>query len=85
MEINDSQITSLDVSNNTVLRGLDLQSNQLTNLDISNNTDLESIDLNNLPSLNEVCVWETPFPPDGVDVDVTNSPNVVFTTDCTGG
>jgi len=38
-----------------------------------------------LPSINEVCVWEMPFPPEGVEVSKTNSPNLYFTTDCTGG
>ena len=81
----DNQLTSLDVSNNTALGGLNLSNNQLISLDISNNIDLRGVQLNDMPSINEVCVWEMPFPPDGVDVDVTNSPNVVFTTDCTGG
>jgi len=54
-------------------------------LDVSNNTALNWLNLNDMPSLNKVCVWEMPFPPDEVDVDVTNSPNVLFTTDCTGG
>jgi len=62
-----------------------LENNQLTSLDISNSTALDFIGLNDMPSINEVCVWEMPFPPDGVGVDVTNSPNVFFTTDCTGG
>ena len=38
------------------------------------------IDGNN--RLNKVCVWSTPFPPIGVEVDTTGSPNVYFTTDC---
>jgi len=35
-----------------------------------------------MPSLFKVCVWTTPFPPEGVDVDTTGSPNVYFTIDC---
>ncbi len=35
-----------------------------------------------MPSLGQVCVWDIPFPPAGVDVDTTDSPNVYFTTDC---
>jgi len=38
--------------------------------------------LMNMSSLYKVCVWEMPFPPDGVSVDSTDSPNVYFTTDC---
>ena len=33
-------------------------------------------------SLEKVCVWNMQFPPDGVEVDTTGSPNVYFTTDC---
>ena len=36
----DNQLTSLDVSNNTVLMFLNCRNNQLTNLDVSNNTTL---------------------------------------------
>jgi len=35
-----------------------------------------------MPSLYKVCVWQTPFPPDGVSVVYEGSPNVYFTTDC---
>ena len=56
--------------------------NQLTSLDVSNNTLLDQLYLRDMPSLFEVCVWEIPFPPDGVNVNISNSPNVFFTTDC---
>ncbi len=83
LSLSNNQLTNLDVSNNTALEWLFLSHNQLTSLDVSNNTALTSIDLHDMPSINEVCVWEMPFPPDGVGVDMTNSPNVFFTTDCT--
>jgi hypothetical protein len=35
-----------------------------------------------MPSLGEVCVWELPFPPEGMTVHTTGSPNVYFTTEC---
>jgi len=35
-----------------------------------------------MPTLFKVCVWEMPFPPSGISIDTTNSPNVYFTTDC---
>jgi len=35
-----------------------------------------------MPTLHEVCVWTMPFPPDGVNVDTTGSPNVFFTNEC---
>ena len=92
-----NQLTSLDVSDNTSLISLECNSNQLINLNISKNYNLLSslsciwdsctygfLDLSNMPTLNEVCVWEMPFPPeDKVElVDTTGSLNVYFTTEC---
>ena len=77
-----NQLTSLDVSNNTALTVLHCFSNQLTSLDISKNISLTIIKLRDMPSLNEVCVWELPFPPAGVEIDIANSPNINFTIDC---
>ena len=77
-----NQLTSLDVSNNTALTVLHCFSNQLSSLDVSNNISVKIIQLRDMPSLIEVCVWELPFPPAGVEVDMTNSPNINFTTEC---
>ncbi len=77
-----NQLTSLDVSNNPALTVLHCFSNQLTSLDISGNTSLKNIQLRDMPSLTEVCVWELPFPPNGVELDIVNSPNINFTTEC---
>jgi len=55
-------------------------------LDISNNSSISTLDIKEMPSLYEVCVWEMPFPPNnGVHVYTDGSPNVYFTTECTGG
>ncbi len=78
----NNQLTELNVSSNTVLEGLLCADNQLTNLDVSKNTALNWIHLIDMPSLIEVCVWTTPFPPEGVELDITGSPNVYFTTEC---
>ncbi len=77
-----NQLTTLDVSNNTALRGLLCGGNQLTSLDVSNNTELEELSLSSMPTLYKVCVWATPFPPVGVNVYTTSSPNIYFTTEC---
>jgi len=77
-----NQLTSLDVSNNTELRNLGCARTQLTSLDVSNNFALEQLNISEMPSLHEVCVWEIPFPPEGVHVFTTGSPNVYFTTEC---
>jgi len=81
----NNQLSNLDVSNNIALEKLDCCGNQLTSLDISNNTALDLLDLMWMPSLLEVCVWTMPFPPYGVEVRTTDSPNVFFTTECALG
>lgn len=75
-------LTDLDVSQNPELWELDCSSTQLTDLDLSKNNHLQQINLRNIPSLTKVCVWEMPFPPPGIYVDTTGSPNVYFTTEC---
>ena len=76
-------ISSLGISDITGIEAfvnLDLlycNRNNLTSLDVSNNYSLVE-----MPTLGEVCVWEMPFPPVGVTVDTTGSPNVYFTADC---
>jgi Leucine-rich repeat (LRR) protein len=79
----DNQLTSLIFSDNNALNYLFCDNNQLSTLDISNNTALERLSLSQMPNLGQVCVWEMPFPPDGVEVNTTGSPNVYFTLDCT--
>ena len=90
-EINcaDNQLTHLNLSNNTALLELKCQGNQLSSLDISKNISIGSVssdppelDLSQMPTLYQVCVWELPFPPAGVEIDTTGSPNVFFTMDC---
>ncbi len=84
-----NQLTSLDVTNNLSLVDLWCGNNLISCLDISKNTALGSessefseIELSNMPTLTEVCVWTMPFPPSGVIVDTSSSPNVIFTTEC---
>jgi len=57
-------------------------SNLLTSFEISANNGIELLFINNMPTLNEVCVWTMPFPPEGVAVITDGSPNVYFTTEC---
>lgn len=80
-----NQLINLDISNNNALVDLMCGINQLTSLDLSNNTSLSYIELNDMPSLEQVCVWTLPFPPEGFEVDTTGSPNVYFTTECSLG
>jgi len=84
-----NQISSLDLSDCPLLENVDCSSNRLTSLDISNNSKLGSIaigyrclDISGMPSLQEVCVWTMPFPPEGLEISTEGSPNVYFTTEC---
>ncbi|MFC2086709.1 T9SS type A sorting domain-containing protein [Bacteroidota bacterium] len=82
LECHTNQISSLDVSNNTNLGHLQCSNNELNYLNISQNTALQYLTIENMLYLRKVCVWATPFPPEGLEVDTTDSPNVEFTTNC---
>ena len=74
----------LDLSANSMLTSLDCSCNPLANLDLSVNASLSDLTLRNMPSLSDVRVWTLPFPPGGVTVDTTGSPNLHFTIDSAG-
>jgi hypothetical protein len=76
------KLSILDVSHNTALIFLYCGENQLTSLDVSGNLSLVEIEIGAMGSLQKVCVWTRPFPPDGVIVYTPDSPNIFFTTDC---
>ncbi|MFH0756016.1 MAG: T9SS type A sorting domain-containing protein [Bacteroidota bacterium] len=78
----ENQLTSLDVTSNTALESFRCSENQLTSLDVSKNTGLYNLIIKGMPTLNQVCVWEMPFPPERVWIEMDGSPNVYFTTEC---
>lgn len=91
LECEGNLLTSLDVSNLYNLRILNCGGNQLTSLDISNNTSLGHgyentsnifLSINDMPDLQQVCVWTLPFPPVHFHLYKSGSPNVYFTTSC---
>ncbi|HUX95960.1 MAG TPA: hypothetical protein VMV47_09535 [Bacteroidales bacterium] len=82
LQCDGNLLSSLDVSKNTALKSFYCSNNSLISLDASNNSALKILTLKSMPSLYKVCVWTMPFPPTGVTVDTTDSPNVYFTTDC---
>lgn len=82
LDVGQNQLTSLDFSSNMLLEKLWVYNNQLTGLNVSNNTNLVELDIRSMPTLGQVCVWTMPFPPEGVSVYTTDSPNVVFSTEC---
>jgi hypothetical protein len=77
-----NSLSSLDLSNNLLLRELNCRENSLIRLDISNCPNLEIIDVEANEELTEVCVWESPFPPEGVTVWTEDNPHIYFTTEC---
>jgi len=80
--VNNNQLTSIDVSNNLSLEKLITCGNQLGRLDISHHSKLKIIGVDNMATITEVCVWTSPFPPEGVVVLYEFSPHVFFTTNC---
>ena len=79
----DNRLTDLDISENVELRYLMCAYNNITSLNISGNSNLVELKIYHMSTLHEVCVWTIPFPPQGVIVDTSDSPNVYFTMDCT--
>ncbi|MHA2404085.1 MAG: T9SS type A sorting domain-containing protein, partial [Candidatus Kariarchaeaceae archaeon] len=92
---NDNRLTELILLNDTSLCGLDCSNNLLTSLDLSTNFKLCSCrygdapvticDLSGMPSLYEVCEWESISYDIYTEFETTGSPNVYFTSDCTTG
>lgn len=90
----NNRLTHLDVSMNPLLGCLDCSSNPMTSLNISNNLALDTagcyygyadLVIHSMPTLTQVCVWTMPFPPEGLKIDATGSPNIYYTTECTAG
>jgi hypothetical protein len=86
-----NSLTYLDLSANARLEYLNCAANQLICLDLRNNTligsgneDNTKLDLGYMPSLTEVCVSATPFPPSGMEINISGSPNLYFTENCHG-
>lgn len=77
-----SKLEQLDLSYNPLLTLLQCGSNPLRSLNVSGNDLIVFLDISDMPSLEDVCVWTLPFPPEGVGVNMEGSPNVHFTTDC---
>lgn len=70
LTITFSEITSLDISNNTQLRMLNCRSNNLTAIDISNNSLLEELHIGNIQDLGP---WNQVS-----EIDLSNNPNINY-------
>ena len=58
LSVQDNQLTSIDLTNNTALVILDINDNQLTQLDLSNNPLIESLHVFNNPGLECINVYD---------------------------
>lgn len=79
-ESND--LTNLNLSNCLNLETIHCGWNEFSELDLSYNQVLKEIDLRRLSGLNKVCVWTLPFPPEGISLDIQDSPNIFYATEC---
>lgn len=71
----------LDLQENTKLEYLKLYPVWFWKLDLTNNVELTEINISAVREWGlKVCVWEEPFPPEGVKVKVDST--VFFTLDC---
>jgi hypothetical protein len=68
----------LDVINNPKLMWLNCSRNLIVSLDLTSNTELNMLEIEDMPSLNSVCVAETP----NLGINAEGSPNVVLSSDC---
>jgi len=92
LDCSQNKLTRPDLSHKTALGVINCRANLLTSLDLTNNTgliDLSDIPpynirlfINDMPPLNKLCVWVMLFPPTGLTIDTSGSPNVYFSTDC---
>jgi hypothetical protein len=78
----NNQLSTLALTNKLDLRHLYISGNNLTTLDLSRNYNLWILYAIEMPSLTEICVWEMPFPPESILVNLNGSPSAYFTTEC---
>lgn len=78
LHCNNNILTSLNLSNNHQLTRMISCGNQLTSLDVSANSSLTTLGVDNMPMLSVVYVWTLPFPPTGVNVLMSYSPQIKF-------
>ena len=82
LDCKNNLLTRLETGNLELLESLFTCGNRLTRLDLSSNNRLTRIGIDNMPMLEEVCVWTTPFPPSWVTVIAGYSPNVRYVENC---
>ncbi len=78
LHCNNNILTSINLSNNHQLTQMISCGNQLTSLDVSANSSITSLGVDNMPMLSVVYVWTLPFPPSGVNVLMSFSPQIKF-------
>jgi len=89
---NCTSLTVLDFSLNQVLETnlrynrklveLDVSRTPLSVLDLSRNTSLRVLIIKDMPNLDSICVWTSPFPPPELKVFSGDNSNILFSSTC---
>jgi hypothetical protein len=77
-----NQICEIALGNNKDLIELDVSRNPLCVLDISGNISLKVLIIKDMPKLDSVCVWTSPFPPPELQVFRGDNSNILFSSHC---
>jgi len=67
----DNDLQTIYLTQNSKLERLQCTNNNFIRLDISHNSNLRYIEIGGCNNLNEMCVWELPFPPSGVTLSAS--------------
>lgn len=82
LDFRGNQLSEIDLSNNEILEELDGCRNFISKIHLCCNSTLCRIQLSEMPSLQRVCVWTLPFPPEGVHMDISGESGITFAHDC---
>lgn len=82
LDFRGNKLTEIDLSNNESLEELDGCRNFISKIHLCCNNTLSRIQLAEMPSLELVCVWTLPFPPEGVYIDVSGESGITFAYGC---
>jgi Leucine-rich repeat (LRR) protein len=82
LDFRGNKLTEIDLSNNESLEELDGCRNFISKIHLCCNNTLSRIQLAEMPSLEQVCVWTLPFPPEGVYIDISGESGITFAYGC---
>lgn len=77
-----NQVCDINLRKNRNLQELDVSRTPLSKLDISQNTSLKVLIIKNMPNLDTICAWTSPFPPPEVKVFSDDNSSIIFSSYC---